>query len=125
MSSTGTKPLYVRMAGAQTLRKRWREDHLRDRAGGSALRRSLGIHLRLVEEKLRLPDRYYRPDVETAITNFLHGCFNELHPTATAEEARRLEADLIRRVGPILNVAHPIVPCSSASRSASSAEYSL
>jgi GIY-YIG catalytic domain-containing protein len=70
----GDRPLYVGMAATQTLAQRWRRQHLRPRAGGSALRRTLGVRLGLVAEKLRRPERYYPAEVEAAITDFLLGC---------------------------------------------------
>jgi len=39
------RPLYVGVAATQTIAERWRKQHLYPRAGGSALRRSLGLHL--------------------------------------------------------------------------------
>ncbi len=102
-------PLYVGVAATQSLRERWARQHLRGRAGGSALRRSIGVRLGLVSKKLRRPDRYYPPDVEAAITAFLNDAWIELHPTTTADEARALEARLITELHPVLNVARPRV----------------
>ena len=99
-----TRPLYVGVAEKQSLRKRWRQNHLRPRAGSSSLRRSLGVHLGLVEKKLRLPSRYYPAQVEAKITNFLERCFVELFPTATGKEAIDLEREMIARLRPKLNV---------------------
>lgn len=100
-------PLYVGVAATQSLRGRWKGQHLRPRAGGSALRRSLGIHLGLATEKLRHPDRHYSPEVEAAITAFLDQAWIELHPTRNATDARALEARLIAERHPVLNVARP------------------
>jgi hypothetical protein len=104
------RPLYVGVAATQSLAKRWRSNHLAPRAGSSALRRTLGVHLERVEAKLKRPDRYYPPEVEAAITKFLRGCFIELYPTATGDEAKALEARKIRELSPMLNVARPRPP---------------
>ncbi len=65
------RPLYVGVAATETIRDRWRKYHLKNRAGGSALRRSLGVYLGLVESKLtRRRGRYYPAKVEQAITDF-------------------------------------------------------
>ena len=86
------RPLYVGVAATQTVADRWRKQHLYPRAGGSALRRSLGVHLALVATKLRRADgRDYPPAVEEEITRFLESCDIELFPTATADEADDLE----------------------------------
>ncbi len=98
------RPLYVGVAEKQTLRKRWRQNHLHPRAGGSALRRSLGVHLGLVGKKLRLPSRYYPAQVEAKITNFLERCFVELFPAVTGRKAIDLEREMIARLRPKLNV---------------------
>lgn len=99
-----TRPLYIGVAARQTLRGRWMRQHLRPRAGGSALRRTLGVYLGLVGVKLRRPERYYPGDVEEGITNFLLGCWIELHPASNGDDARRLESALIRELAPVLNV---------------------
>jgi hypothetical protein len=97
--------LYVGVAATQTLAARWRRQHLRPRAGGSALRRTLGVHLGLVDSKLRTSDgRYYPPAVEEAITLFLTNCEIEFHPTVDAASARALEHRLIGELRPTLNV---------------------
>src|SRR5262245_31906437 len=59
-----------------TIASRWQEQHLNPRAGGSALRRTLGPYLGLVERNLsvRRDGRYYPADVEAAITSFLEAC---------------------------------------------------
>lgn len=101
------QPLYVGMAGTQTLRKRWQVNHLYARAGGSSLRRSLGLHLGLAKEKLERPERYYAPEIEAQITAFLASCWIEFEPTETAAEAQDLEARTIDRLGPLLNAARP------------------
>lgn len=101
------RPLYVGVAAKQTLRKRWMSNHLRPRAGGSSLRRSLGVHLGLVNAKLRSPDRYYPKGVEEQIGSFLHGCWIELTPTSDGTQAKALEAARIRALDPVLNVARP------------------
>jgi hypothetical protein len=99
------RPLYVGVAATQSIRKRWRGQHLRPRAGGSALRRTLGVHLGLVETKLRTAEgRYYPSDVEAAITSFLETCEIEFHLAANAAAAQALEAELIGTLGPTLNV---------------------
>lgn len=101
----GPHPLYVGVAATQSLAERWGRQHLRDRAGGSALRRSLGVHLGLVKEKLtRATGRYYEPDVEQGITSFLESCEIELYEAPDASAARLLEAELIDRLAPTLNV---------------------
>jgi len=100
------RPLYVGVAATEAIRDRWRKYHLKNRAGGSALRRTLGVHLGLVESKLtRRQGRYYPPNVEQAITDFLDTCEIEFWPAATTEEADDLEVDLRRQLRPILNVA--------------------
>jgi hypothetical protein len=55
----GDAPLYVGVAVTQSIRKRWESQHLKPRAGGSALRRTLGVHLALVETKLRTTQGRY------------------------------------------------------------------
>lgn len=101
------RPLYVGVAATQTLRRRWYGQHLRPRAGGSALRRTLGPYLAEVDQKLRQPERYYPPEIETAISAFLNRCWIELHTTATPEAAKLLEAELIPALDPVLNVSRP------------------
>jgi hypothetical protein len=98
----GARPLYVGKAGTQVAR-RWREQHLRDRAGGSALRRALGVHLHLVEQKLKRPNRYYPSDVEREITAFIERCGVVFYRAATAADASTLKAKLIHELDPILN----------------------
>jgi excinuclease UvrABC nuclease subunit len=98
------EPLYVGRAARQTLRQRWSRQHLRNRSGGSALRRSLGVHLGLVEQKIVKPERYYPSPVEEEITHRLRSYFVELHETATGEEAHELERRLIAELNPTLNV---------------------
>lgn len=104
-SEADERPLYVGVAATQTIAQRWKRQHLYSRAGGSALRRSVGVSRGLVAEKLRRPARYYPPEVEQAVTEFLKACFVETYPTATAEDAKALEARLIRELNPSLNVA--------------------
>ena len=100
------RPLYVGVAATQTIQKRWRKQHLRARAGGSALRRSLGLHLGLVATKLKISEgRYYAPDVENEITRFLEGCEVSFFPTTTADEADDLEVELRAQLRPELNIA--------------------
>lgn len=102
------RPLYIGVAATQSIKKRWREQHLKPRAGGSALRRTLGTHLGLVEKKLRTVEgRYYAPDVEQAITRFLEGCKIEFYPTPDPASARALESKLIATLRPTLNVRRP------------------
>jgi hypothetical protein len=92
---------YVGVAATQTLAERWRRQHLRPRAGGSALRPSLGVYLGLVEQKLTTRvGRYYPAEVEAAVTEFVMGCEVELFPTASADEADDLEVDIRDRVQP-------------------------
>lgn len=64
------RPIYVGVAARQSIAERWRGQHLRDRAGGSALRRSLGPHAGFVEKKLSVKrdGRYYPAEVEVKIT---------------------------------------------------------
>src|SRR3954469_5022482 len=99
------RPLYVGMAATQTIEQRWRRQHLLNRAGGSALRRSLGLHLGLVERKLSVKrdGRFYPPEVERAITDFLCRCQIEFHEASSAEDARELESSLIESLRPRLN----------------------
>jgi hypothetical protein len=99
-----TRPLYVGVAARRGLNQRWNGDHLRARAGSSALRRSLGVYLGLVDEKLRRPARYYPPEVEDAITQALNRGYIELYPCTSETEALALESELIARLNPILNV---------------------
>ena len=101
------RPLYAGVAERQTLLQRWQKNHLRPRTGGSALRRTLGVHLGLVKQKLRQPKRCYPAEVEAEITRFLKGCWVELHQTKTGGEAVELERQLIRRLRPRLNVVRP------------------
>jgi excinuclease UvrABC nuclease subunit len=97
------RPLYVGVAARRGLDERWK-DHLGRRSGSSALRRSLAVHLGLVDEKLRLPDRYYPPEVEEALTKALKRGFLELYPCESESEALVLEAELIAKLDPMLNV---------------------
>ena len=96
------RPLYVGVAATQTIAQRWLRQHLYPRAGGSALRRTLGVWLGLVPDKLRRPARYYPSDVEAAITSFLERCLIEFHPTDEAGAARQLEVELIGELNPVL-----------------------
>ena len=98
-----TAALYVGKAATQTIARRWRQ-HRANRAGSSALRRSLGVHLKLVEQKLRLPARYYEPSVEAEITRYLDGCYVEFFPTDSVESATATESNLIKGLNPRLNV---------------------
>jgi hypothetical protein len=99
------RPIYVGVAGTQTIAERWRKQHLRPRSGGSALRRSLGLYLGLVEQKLRTSQgRYYSPEVEDAISAFLVKCYIEFFPTSTTDAADDLEVELRRSLRPRLNV---------------------
>ena len=98
------RPLYVGVAATQTLCERWCAQHLKNRAGGSALRRTLGVELGLVDTKLtHRVGRYYPPAVEQAITEFLEGCEVELHQAASADEADDLEVELRELLKPRLN----------------------
>ena len=100
------RPLYVGVAATQTIDERWRRQHLRSRAGGSALRRTLGVHLGLVERKLniRTDGRFYPPEVESAITDFLLACEIAFVVADSADAAKAIEQDLIRTLQPTLNV---------------------
>jgi GIY-YIG catalytic domain-containing protein len=99
------RALYVGVAATQTIADRWRKQHLYPRAGGSALRRSLGLHLGLVATKLKISEgRYYPAEVESDITRFLESCDVELFPTATGDEADDLEVELRERLRPALNI---------------------
>jgi hypothetical protein len=103
-------PLYIGVAATQTIKQRWRKQTLQDRAGGSALRRTLGVHLGLVERKLsptRDGTRYYAPEVEEQITRFLLGCEISFHPCCSPEESRELEETLVVELAPRLNVRRP------------------
>jgi hypothetical protein len=93
----------VGVAAKRGLVERWR-DHLGNRSGSSALRRSLGVYLGLVEDKLRRPARYYPPEVEQAITAALNRGYIELYPCQSETEALLLEARLIAELDPLLNV---------------------
>lgn len=99
-------PLYVGVAATQTIDQRWRRQHLRSRAGGSALRRTLGVHLGLVERKLntRTDGRFYPAEVESAISAFLLDCEVAFVVADSPQEAKAIERDLIRTLRPSLNV---------------------
>ncbi len=86
--------------------ERWRRQHLRSRAGGSALRRTLGVHLGLVERKLniRTDGRFYPPEVESAISAFLLDCEVAFVVANSPEDARTIESKLIQTLRPSLNV---------------------
>jgi hypothetical protein len=105
-SAGGDRPLYVGVAATQTIEQRWRGQHLRSRAGGSAMRRTLGVYLGLVATKLnvRVDGRFYPPEVEAEITRFLESCQVECREATSAEHAKELEATLIRELRPLLNV---------------------
>jgi hypothetical protein len=103
-SREATPPLYVGVAATQTIRQRWQGQHLRNRSGGSALRRTLGVFLGLVGSKLKAPNRYYPAEVEEAITRFLERCYVELYGTGSAAQARSLEGQLIGELDPLLNI---------------------
>lgn len=101
-SAEAEQPLYVGVA-SRSLRQRWRQ-HLGRRSGQSALRRTLGVHLGLVGEKLKLPARVYPPDIEQRITEHLRSRYLELHQTGSGDEAKVLEHRLIGELKPLLNV---------------------
>lgn len=103
------RPLYVGVAAAQTIDERWRRQHLRSRAGGSALRRTLGVHLGLVERKLniRTDGRFYPPEVESAISAFLMDCEVAFVVANSPESARTMEKELIQAMHPSLNARRP------------------
>ncbi|MHB1158290.1 MAG: GIY-YIG nuclease family protein [Phycisphaerales bacterium] len=103
-SSAASRPLYIGKAGNQGICSRWLKQHLKDRSGGSALRRSIGIHLNLVGQKLRRPDRQYPPSVEMEITRFLNSCYVEIVSRRDADQAETLEKKLILEQNPILNI---------------------
>lgn len=117
-SERSGRPLYVGVAATQTIDQRWRQQHLRLRAGGSALRRSLGPHLGLVERKLSVSrdGRFYPPGVEARISEFLLGCEIEFAPADSAEEASETEERLIGELRPLLNSRRPRVRRSAADR---------
>jgi hypothetical protein len=104
--SSPEPPLYVGVAATQTIDERWRRQHLRSRAGGSALRRTLGVHLGLVERKLniRTDGRFYPPEVESAISAFLLDCEVAFVVADSPEDARTIESQLIQTLRPSLNV---------------------
>jgi excinuclease UvrABC nuclease subunit len=106
------RPLYVGKAQSQTIRQRWMRNHLKDRAGGSALRRSLGPYLGLVDRKLVVSQdgRHYQEHVEDAITRALRTYYIEFHTTSAGEESGTLERRLIQELDPILNVQRPKDP---------------
>lgn len=62
------------------------------------------MYLGLVDQKLKLPDRYYPVEVEKAITAFLERRYIEFFTTGSAAQARALEAELIGELDPLLNV---------------------
>ena len=65
------RPLYVGVAGAQTIAKRWRQ-HLTNRAGGSALRRSLDPRFGFSGwESLTNPDVYLHEGGPEATYKFM------------------------------------------------------
>jgi hypothetical protein len=100
------RPLYVGVAATPTIEQPWRGQHLINRAGSSALRRSLGVYLRLVERKLSVKreGRYYPTEVEKAITRFLRSCEVECRVASGPDEAREFERELIDELRPRLNV---------------------
>ena len=102
----GARPLYVGVAATQTIERRWRRQHLVDRAGDSPLRRALGVQLGLVERKLSVKrdGRFYPPVVEEEITRFLRSCEIEFRPATSPEEALEFERALIEKLRPRLNV---------------------
>jgi hypothetical protein len=95
----------VGRAATQTIEQRWRRQHLLNRAGGSALRRSLGVHLGLVEKKLSIKrdGRFYPPEIEAAISEFLRTCEVEFVLADSPQEAIDLEDETIRALRPLLN----------------------
>ncbi len=97
--------LYVGVAAVQSIAKRWQGQHLQNRSGGSALRRSLGPHLGLVDKKLTAKaGRYYPVEVEEEITDYLESCSIVFFPATTADEADELEVELRKRLRPKLNI---------------------
>jgi hypothetical protein len=103
------RPLYVGVAAKQSIERRWREQHLRDRSGGSALRRSLGPHGGFVKKKLSVSrdGRYYESDVEQKITALLIDLEVEFYECDRGEEAVALEIELIAELRPVLNSRRP------------------
>lgn len=99
----GARPLYVGEAGTREVARRWGEQHLRGGAGGSALRRAVGVHLHLVGEQLKGSGDSYPSDVERAITAFIERCGVVFHRAATAADATALKAKLIHQLDPLLN----------------------
>lgn len=99
------RPLYVGGAVTHTIEERWRRNHLRLSAGVSALRRALGVHLGLVEQRLnpRTDGRFYAPEVERRISEFLHSCEVAFLVADSPEQARELERQTIRELRPLLN----------------------
>ena len=103
-TSDGRSVLYVGKATTQTIQQRWQRQHLYPRAGGSALRRSLGVHLGLGPEKLKRPARYYPAEVETEITTYLRRCHIVFYRLSDPVEIAAQEGHLIRTLRPLLNV---------------------
>ena len=103
------RPLYVGVAAKQSIERCWRDQHLRDRSGESALRRSLGPHGGFVKKKLSVSKdgRYYEGDVEQKITALLINLEVEFYECESGEEAVALEADLIAELRPVLNSRRP------------------
>lgn len=101
---TARRPLYVGVAAKQSIEERWRDQHLRDRSGGSALRRSLGPHGGFAKKKLSVSrdGRYYESDVEQKITALLLDLEVEFYECESGEEAVALETELIAELRPIL-----------------------
>jgi hypothetical protein len=103
------RPLYVGVAATQSIERRWRDQHLRDRSGGSALRRSLGPHGGFVKKKLSVSKdgRYYEADIEKKITALQSDLELEFYECENGEEAVALEAELITELRPLLNSRRP------------------
>ncbi len=97
----GDRVLYVGMSSA-TIAGRVTKQHLRNRAGSSALRRTLGVHLGLVDRKLSVTrdGRYYPDHVEQQITDYLQRCSIS---TVPFDDAARLERAAIEWLDPSLN----------------------
>lgn len=103
------RPLYVGVAATQSIERRWLDQHLRDRSGGSALRRSLGPHGGFVKKKLSVAKdgRYYEGDIEQKITALLRDLEVEFYECENGEEALALETELIAEFRPLLNSRRP------------------
>lgn len=112
------RPLYVGVAARQSIAEHWLAQHLRDRAGGSALRRSLGPHAGFVEKKLsvRKDGPYYPAEVEAKITALVRTLEVEFYECDPGPEAGALEDELIAELRPRLNSRRPRIKRTPAER---------